>query len=96
MTETQSQLIRILAVQLFGGSIGADHIDWADLLSEAQMQAVLPLVFSYAETAALPEDLARRYGDLNGIYLASGVRNLYCHNELHKLLSAHDFTYVIM
>ena len=97
MTELQLQLINILSNQLFGKEFHLpESIQRDTLLNEAWQQAVFPVVFSYLDGASLIDDVKQLYYQQKTAYQVSNIRNLYYHNELHKLLSANNIPYVIL
>ena len=97
MTEEQIQLIQILSNRLFGARVTFPTAgDWISLLNEAQQQAVFPIVFSYLENASLIDNVKLHYKQQKAEYQAASIRNLYYHNELHKLLSSNGTPYIIL
>ena len=99
MTEQQSLLIKVLGKQLFGSReeiTGFDRIDWDSFLTEARQQAVLSLVYTYVEDKMPRDDVYRKFHKMSSACSASGIRNLYYHHTLHKLLEGNNIPYVIL
>ena len=97
MTETQNKIIKIIEKRLFVGEVVISTSDSLDsLLAETQQQAVFPIVYSYVEKAQPQQECLQQYKQQKAEYQASNIRNLYYHNELHKLLSANNIPYVIL
>ena len=97
MNDLQRNLTLIIANQLFGDSFSTlSTIDLSRVLWEAQQQAVFPIVFSHLESASLTDNDKLQYKQKKAEHQASNIRNLYYHNELHKLLSENNIPYVIL
>ncbi len=100
MTETQQHLINIIAHQLFGQNYDfLRGANWKSILNEAEQQAVFPFVYSFFREHFPDESVTEEYQKYKKIFLshcASAIRNLYDHNELHRLLYSNSIQYVIL
>lgn len=69
------------------------------LLSEAQEQAVFPIVFASVNNyikKIISEEEYKKYYLLLSAHYASVIRNINDHNELHRLLYSNQVPYVIL
>ena len=99
MTEQQALMVRIIGKQLFGLNIeemDLDKADWDTLLTEAAQQAMLPIVFSFAEDKMPEGKTKREFSKLYSSVVANNIRNRHYHYSLHKLLEEYNITYTIL
>lgn len=70
--------------------------DWDALLTEAEQQAMLSIVFSFAEDKMPEGEVQNKYMKKSSLCMAASIRNLYFHSTLHQLLQENNIPYVIL
>lgn len=91
-------LLTITTEALFGNNndLNKDffaEMDFETQLSEANMQAMFPLVFSVLKKYGV---VSENYNNVFFQKVASNIRVAHEHKELHQLLSSNDIPYVVM
>ena len=108
MTESQKQLIQILAKNLFDKSYAGNALDiinkndpnaLREVINEAKKQAVFSIVFSSIKEQAkeaLSEVEYEKNEKLSMLYRANAVRNLSEHSEISRLLLSRGLVHVFI
>ena len=96
LTAAQNCVIKLLAHSLFQTEFTPDsETDWEKVLTEAEQQAVFPLVFHAAESF-LPLELSKKKKTLYFKHLYNNLGCIHAHGESHCCLTNAGIPYVVL
>jgi len=98
MTDTQKLLLEVLSIQYNKArkSLELTASEWISILTEAKYQATFLAAYSLLPDSLTSDSNFSEFERYKHYCIASNVRNLYYHNELHKLLCNEDIDYVVL
>lgn len=92
INETQKLLLDLCAKSLFGKDINIpDEFDIKELVEESKRQTVFPCVYSSIKNMYDNID-----GNLFSQIIAKNIRVEFAHNEVHRILSENNVSYVVL
>lgn len=95
--ETRKAILSLVSAALFGKDENIPGgADWYAIYREVCRHGIVSLTFPVADSLGIPEDIRKMWSAERDRYIMTALKNIRCHFDVHKLLSAADIPYVIL